>query len=138
MMQETVDAAEAEYDQFQQEVNEEIGFEKFKAASDCLSAINKRQVSELKSLTNPPAGVIQAMQILVLQINGQWLEKWASIQKEFSNINAFFQALSDYDFKFVDSQIFSIVEEALATPQLSEKSIKAKSLAAWGLLLYLK
>jgi len=102
-----------------------------KAAVNCL---DKKALTELKSLTKPPAGVDQVTKACLMMIEGEFKNfKWERAKKMMSNTDHFLVALKAFDAEYMDENLILKLEPIVNLPVFNYEQMVRKSFAAANL-----
>jgi len=105
--------------------------EKAKDAVDCLS---KNMLTELKALANPPAGVDNVTNVVLILIEKEYRNlKWDRAKKMMANVDQFKQKLVNYKGEDMTEDEVKKIEPYLAIDTFNENDMKSKSVAAANL-----
>ena len=130
--------------QIQIEANRELkeaipAMEAAAAAVDCL---DKKALTELKSMSKPPAGVEEVTKACLMMIEKEFKNfKWDRAKKMMSNIEQFLSSLKQFDAENMDESLITKLEPIVSKPgfnyeSMTKKSIAAANLCNWVLNIY--
>ncbi|GBG27447.1 Dynein heavy chain 17, axonemal [Hondaea fermentalgiana] len=112
------------------------------AAAKAVDCLDKKALTELKSLSKPPAGVDEVTKACLMMIEGEFKNfKWDRAKKMMSNIDQFLNALKDFDAQNMDETLVSKLQPIVEMPiftydQMVKKSFAAANLCNWVTNIY--
>ena len=102
-----------------------------KGAMKSLEKLKKAEISEVKSMTSPPAGVVKTMEMVCLLL-GQTPD-WDTAKKQLSNVN-FLRDLQQYDKDNIADKSIKRLQKYTSDPELTEERMLQVSRAGAALL----
>lgn len=107
------------------------------AAKDALNCLSKGSLTELKSMTKPPAGVEKVTTAVLMMVKGETKNfSWDNAKKMMAKVDAFKSTLENYKGETIPAEIVSRVEPILDDPNFTFEKMKSKSLAAANLCVW--
>lgn len=112
------------------------------AAAKAVDCLDKKALTELKSLTKPPAGVDEVTKACLMMIEGEFKNfKWDRAKKMMANIDQFQSALKEFDAQNMDEGLVARLQPIVELPiftydQMVKKSFAAANLCNWVTNIY--
>ncbi|KAF5277248.1 hypothetical protein FQR65_LT00356 [Abscondita terminalis] len=107
------------------------------AAQEALNTLNKANLTELKSFGSPPGAVTNVTAaVMVLLAPASKIPKdrsWKAAKLVMAKVDAFLDALINYDKENIHPEIIKAIEPYLKDPEFDPEFIRSKSAAAAGL-----
>ena len=102
-----------------------------KGAMKSLEKLKKAEISEVKSMASPPAGVVKTMEMVCLLLNMQ--PDWDTAKKVLANVN-FLKDLQGYDKDNIADKTLKKLQKYTSDPELTEERMQQVSRAGAALL----
>ncbi|CAK9104463.1 Dynein axonemal heavy chain 17 (Axonemal beta dynein heavy chain 17) (Axonemal dynein heavy chain-like protein 1) (Ciliary dynein heavy chain 17) (Ciliary dynein heavy chain-like protein 1) (Dynein axonemal light chain 2) [Durusdinium trenchii] len=130
--------------EIQQDANRELAeaTPAMEAAAKAVDCLDKKALTELKSLSKPPAGVDEVTKACLMMIEGEFKNfKWDRAKKMMANTDHFLNALKGFDAENMPDNLIAklepIVENAgFNYEQMVKKSFAAANLCNWVINIY--
>jgi len=104
----------------------------YRDALKALEKLKKQEISEIKSMSNPPAGVQKTMEAVCILLGAK--EDWETAKKVLANVN-FLKTLRDYDKDNIEQKVINkITNKYLKDPTLTNDKMQSVSKAAASLM----
>lgn len=132
-------AAASKADKIEREASKELQSAKpvLEAAKEAINCLSKASLTELKSLSKPPSGVEKVTMAVLMLVKGETKNfSWENAKKMMAKIDAFKSTLETFKGETIPSDIVLKVEPILMDPNFSYDKMKAKSLAAANLCVW--
>lgn len=106
-------------------------------AEEAVNCLTKASLTELKSLTKPPAGVDKVTTCVLMMIKNEKRNfSWDNAKRMMNNIDKFKQSLEEYDAKNIPEDLIDRIAPIVSDPEftfekLSKKSSAAANMANW-------
>ncbi|OQS01624.1 dynein heavy chain [Achlya hypogyna] len=115
----------------------EIAQPALRAAQDAVNCLNKSSLTELKSMQKPPAGVDKVTTAVLMMLKLETKNfSWDNAKKMMAKVDAFKVALEQYDKDQIPAEVAARVEPILEDPNFNFEKMKAKSVAAANLCVW--
>ena len=102
-----------------------------KGAMKSLEKLKKAEISEVKSMASPPAGVIKTMETVCLLLNQT--PDWETAKKVLANVN-FLKELQSFDKDNIPDKTIKKLQKYTADPELTDERMQQVSRAGAALL----
>jgi len=100
-------------------------------ASEAVNCLTKAALTELKSLSKPPAGVDKVTTCVLIMVKGEKKNfSWDNAKKMMAAIDRFKTSLEEYDAKNIPQEIVDRVSTIIEDPDFTYESYMKKSSAA--------
>jgi len=104
------------------------------AALDAVNCLDKSSMTELKSFSNPPAGVDKVTAALLVLIKNEKRNfSWDNAKKMMAKVDAFKEQLEEFNGEDIPADVVARCEPYLSDPNFSYEKMKTKSAAAANL-----
>jgi len=104
-------------------------------AVKALDNLKKNDISEVKMMQKPPAGVVKVMEAVCILLQAP--PDWENAKKVLANVN-FLKTLKEYDKDNIDGDIIRKLQKYVKDPDLEYVRMKDVSLAAASLMEWVK
>lgn len=102
-----------------------------RAALKSLDKLKKAEISEVKSMANPPTGVVRTMEAVCILLGVQ--ADWENSKKLLSKVD-FLKMLKEYDKDHIDQRAIKKLNKYILDPELTEERMSSVSRAAASIL----
>jgi len=102
-----------------------------RSAIKALEKLKKAEISEVKSMANPPAGVVRTMEAVCVLLGVQ--PDWENSKKLLSKVD-FLKMLKEYDKDNIDPRAIKRLQKYIQDPELTEERMAGVSRAAASIL----
>lgn len=103
-------------------------------ANEAVNCLNKASLTELKSMSKPPAGVDRVTKAVLMMIRGEKRNfSWDNAKKMMAKVDAFKTQLERYDGANMAEDLVARLEPVLADPDFNGEAMLSKSFAAANL-----
>jgi len=102
-----------------------------RSAIKALEKLKKAEISEVKSMANPPTGVVRTMEAVCVLLGVQ--ADWENSKKLLSKVD-FLKILKEYDKDNVDPRVIRRLQKYVQDPELTEERMATVSRAAASIL----
>lgn len=128
--------AAADADKIQGQAEGELAVAKpaLDAANEAVNCLSKASLTELKSLSKPPAGVDKVTTAVLMMLKNEKKNySWDNAKKMMAKIDAFKTSLEKYRAETIPPEIVAKVDPIIADPNFTFEKMKVKSQAAANL-----
>jgi len=100
-------------------------------AEESINCLTKASLTELKSLTKPPAGVDKVTTCVLMMIKNEKKNfSWENAKRMMQNTEKFKQSLEKFDSKHMSTELIDRITPILSDPEFTSEKLMKKSSAA--------